>query len=37
MITKNDEVNERKVPWVGDLPLIGNMFRYDYKRTRQDC
>jgi len=36
MITKNDSNEERKVPWLGDLPLVGKAFRYDYvtfKRT----
>ncbi len=29
MITKNDITEERKVPWLGDLPIIGKAFRYD--------
>jgi type II secretion system protein D len=29
MITKNDLNEERKVPWLGDLPIIGKAFRYD--------
>jgi len=29
MITKNDLTEERKVPWLGDLPVIGKAFRYD--------
>ena len=29
MITKSDGTSERKVPWLGDLPLIGKAFRYD--------
>jgi type II secretory pathway component GspD/PulD (secretin) len=29
MITKNDTNEERKVPWLGDLPIIGKAFRYD--------
>jgi hypothetical protein len=36
MITKTDQNAERKVPWLGDLPIIGKVFRYDlfeYKRT----
>ena len=28
MISKNDETIERKVPWLGDLPVIGLPFRY---------
>ncbi|MEZ6131454.1 MAG: secretin N-terminal domain-containing protein [Planctomycetaceae bacterium] len=33
MITKSDETLERKVPWLGDLPLIGGAFRYDGTTT----
>ncbi|MEP3481371.1 MAG: secretin N-terminal domain-containing protein [Fuerstiella sp.] len=33
MITKSDETLERKVPWLGDLPLLGNLFRYDGTNT----
>lgn len=33
MITKNDETLERKVPWLGDLPIIGQAFRYDGTNT----
>jgi len=29
MITQNDDSIERKIPWLGDLPWIGNAFRYD--------
>jgi general secretion pathway protein D len=29
MITKNDQSLERKVPWLGDLPIVGKAFRYD--------
>ncbi|QDT63632.1 secretin N-terminal domain-containing protein [Calycomorphotria hydatis] len=29
MITKRDESLERKVPWIGDLPIVGIPFRYD--------
>ena len=29
MITQADETLERKVPWLGDLPVIGKAFRYD--------
>jgi len=29
MITKNDMVTERKVPYLGDLPLLGKLFRFD--------
>ena len=29
MITKSDQSLERKVPWLGDLPIVGRAFRYD--------
>ena len=29
MITKTDDVLERKVPWLGDIPVLGVPFRYD--------
>jgi type II secretion system protein D len=29
MITKSDASLERKVPWLGDLPIVGRAFRYD--------
>lgn len=29
MITKGDATLERKVPWLGDLPIVGRAFRYD--------
>ncbi len=28
LITKRDEKTENKIPWVGDLPVIGAAFRY---------
>lgn len=33
MITKSDESLSRKVPWLGDLPVVGNLFRYDGTTT----
>lgn len=33
MITKGHSVVERKVPVLGDLPLLGRLFRYDYEKT----
>lgn len=33
MITKNDTSIERKVPVLGDIPVLGNAFRYDFKQT----
>ena len=33
MITKEDTTVSRRVPWLGDLPVIGIPFRYDYAST----
>lgn len=35
MITTLDDVTERKVPWLGDIPLLGRAFRHDIARTRR--
>jgi general secretion pathway protein D len=35
MITKSDETIERKVPWLGDLPLVKHLFRYDAHDQRR--
>jgi hypothetical protein len=35
MITKEDTVQERKIPMIGDIPIIGNAFRYDFKETKR--
>lgn len=35
MITDTEDVAERKVPWLGDLPLIGQAFRYDSQATER--
>lgn len=35
MITKSDDAFERKVPWIGDIPLIGNLFRYEGVNVRR--
>jgi type II secretory pathway component GspD/PulD (secretin) len=35
MITTLDDVIERKVPGLGDLPLIGRAFRHDISTTRR--
>lgn len=35
MITKSDDTLERKVPWIGDIPLLGTAFRYDSTSTRR--
>ncbi len=33
LITSQDDTTERKVPWVGDVPILGQLFRYDTKTT----
>ena len=33
MITKSDDTLERKVPWLGDLPIVGRAFRYDSTKS----
>lgn len=35
MITDTDDTIERKVPWLGDLPIIGTAFRFDTKQTER--
>ncbi len=35
MITKQEETLERKVPWLGDIPVLGSAFRYDGTTTRR--
>jgi len=35
MITKSDDTLERKVPWLGDLPIVGRAFRYDGTTSRR--
>lgn len=35
MITESDTTIERKVPWLGDIPLLGIPFRYDSTSTRR--
>lgn len=35
MITDTEDVSERKVPWLGDLPIIGTVFRYDSQATER--
>ena len=35
MIQKNDDTITRKVPWLGDVPIIGNAFRYDFHSFRR--
>jgi type II secretion system protein D len=35
MITKSDDAFERKVPWLGDIPYVGNLFRYEGVNVRR--
>ena len=35
MITNSEETIERKVPWLGDIPLVGQAFRYDSHAHRR--
>ena len=35
MITTLEDTIERKVPWLGDIPLLGTAFRYDSTRSRR--
>jgi type II secretion system protein D len=35
LITSSDDTTERKVPWVGDVPILGQLFRYDIKTTQR--
>jgi type II secretion system protein D len=35
LITSTDDTVERKVPWVGDVPILGQLFRYDTKTTQR--
>lgn len=35
LITENKEEFHRQVPWLGDLPVLGQLFRYDGKAARR--
>ncbi len=35
LITKRSLSVERKVPWLGDIPLLGNLFRYESDTTKR--
>jgi general secretion pathway protein D len=35
LISKDTRVNRRKVPWLGDIPVVGNLFRYDFNQTER--
>ncbi len=36
LITKDKSDIHRKVPWVGDLPILGHLFRYDSVSNERD-
>ncbi len=36
LITKNKTDIHRKVPWMGDLPVLGHLFRYDSVHNERD-
>ncbi|MGW8257255.1 MAG: secretin N-terminal domain-containing protein [Thermoguttaceae bacterium] len=36
LITKNKQDFHRKVPWVGDIPVLGRLFRYDGVSNQRD-
>lgn len=33
LINKEERVNHRKVPWLGDIPVLKNFFRYEFNQT----
>ena len=35
LIQKTDTTSERKVPWLGDVPVIGHAFRFDSHATKR--
>jgi general secretion pathway protein D len=35
LITSSNMTEHRKVPWLGDLPVLGKLFRYDQYRNRR--
>ena len=35
MITNDQTVVVRKLPWLGDIPIIGRLFRYDFNRLKR--
>lgn len=35
MITSSDTLTTSKVPWFGDIPVVGQLFRYDNKSTKR--
>jgi len=35
LITKSEDVTESKVPYLGDIPIVGNLFRFDSRQHRR--
>ncbi|MDD3468945.1 MAG: secretin N-terminal domain-containing protein [Thermoguttaceae bacterium] len=35
LITRDTQKLTRKVPWLGDVPLLGNLFKYDYDYSKR--
>ena len=35
LITKSEDVTESKVPYLGDIPIVGTAFRFDSRRLRR--
>jgi general secretion pathway protein D len=35
LIQKTDENVQRKVPYLGDIPVLGNLFKYHFERSRR--
>ncbi len=35
LITRDTQKLTRKVPWLGDVPLLGNLFKYNYDYSRR--
>jgi len=35
MISNDQTTATRKLPWLGDIPIIGRLFRYDYNRLKR--
>ncbi len=36
LITKNTNTLERKVPYLADIPVVGNLFRYDFNQVKRN-
>lgn len=35
LINKEQRTNHRKVPWLGDIPVLKNLFRYEFEQTER--